>query len=106
MTVTVNDKTFADEVLGSELPVVVVFGASWCQPCKALQPTVDQLAETFGGVVSVIKADIEQAAAAAQANSVRGVPTVVAFRKGEAVAMIAGGVNPSRLKEFVERQAA
>lgn len=106
MSTPLNDTNFADEVLNEDLPVVVLFGASWCQPCKALEPALTQLTEHYAGRVKVVKADVELAAKAAQANSVRGVPTLLAFNRGEVTAMASGGINPGRFKEFVERQVA
>jgi len=103
--IAVTDATFEDEVVRAELPVVVLFGASWCQPCRALKPLLGELAGVHAGRVKVVSADVEQAARAAQANSVRGVPALVAFRGGEAVAMAAGGIPPARLRAFVEQQA-
>lgn len=104
--IAVTDTTFEDEVLASELPVVVLFGASWCQPCKALKPLLEELAGVHADKVKVVSADVDQAARASQANGVRGVPTLIAFRRGEAVAMAGGGIQPSRLRGFVESQAA
>lgn len=104
--IAVTDTTFEDEVLASELPVVVLFGASWCQPCKALKPVLEELAGVHAAKVKVVSADVEQAAKASQANSIRNVPTLVAFRQGHVVAMAGGGVPPSRLRSFIEQQAA
>lgn len=104
--IAVSDVTFGDEVLSSKLPVIVVFGASWCAPCRALKPEAEKLAAEFGEKVKVVSADIEEAMKAAQANGVRGVPTLVAFARGEVVSMAGGGVSPARLREFVSRQAA
>ena len=55
----VTDATFADEVLGSEIPVIVEFGAPWCRPCKAIEPALTEIAAGAAGRVRLVKLDID-----------------------------------------------
>ena len=60
MTIVVTNDTFKKEVLESSIPVLVDFWASWCGPCKALAPTIDQVSEEFNGKVKVVKIDVSE----------------------------------------------
>ncbi|MFO0760391.1 MAG: thioredoxin [Byssovorax sp.] len=78
-----NDGNFEAEVLGSDLPVLVDFTATWCGPCKQLAPIVEKLADELQGKVRVGKLDIDDAPAVARKYGVRSVPTVVVFKGGQ-----------------------
>src|SRR5580704_10539867 len=78
-----NDGNFEAEVLGSDLPVLVDFTATWCGPCKALAPIVEKLADELEGKVKVGKLDIDDSKALAAKYNVRSVPTVIVFRGGQ-----------------------
>lgn len=80
---TFNDQNFDTEVLKSDVPVLVDFTATWCGPCKALAPIVEQLADEFAGKIKVGKLDIDEAPEHTRKYGVRSVPTVMVFRGGE-----------------------
>ncbi|MGD2251690.1 MAG: thioredoxin [Anaerolineales bacterium] len=80
---TVSDGTFQAEVLNSELPVLVDFGAEWCHPCRMLDPIVDELASEWEGKVKVVKVDIDVNVETAMQYGVMGVPTLMVFVQGE-----------------------
>jgi thioredoxin 1 len=96
-----NDGNFEAEVLGSDLPVLVDFTATWCGPCKALAPIVEKLADEFEGKVKVGKLDIDQAQAVARKYAVRSVPTVMVFRGGEKTGQHIGLTNRGKLVELL-----
>lgn len=99
MTVTeVDEATFRDEVLASELPVVVDFYADWCGPCHQLSPIVHALAEKWDGTVRFAKVDIEQSPAIASAYRISSIPAVLLFEAGEPTAWSIG-VKPGYLLE-------
>jgi thioredoxin 1 len=79
----VNEGDFQAEVLDSTLPVLVDFTATWCGPCKMLDPIVKQLAAEWEGKVKVVKLDVDQNSAVAMQYQVMGVPTLMLFSKGE-----------------------
>lgn len=96
-----NDLNFDEEVLKSDTPVLVDFTATWCGPCKALAPIVDQLADELEGQVKVGKLDVDESPVTAGKYGVRGVPTVMVFRGGERSAQHVGLTTKAKLKELV-----
>ena len=86
----VTADNFEDEVIKSEIPVVVDFWAEWCGPCKALSPTVDIIAEEYAGKVKVCKLDVQTEAAVASKYAVSSIPTLLIFKAGEVADRVVG----------------
>ncbi len=86
----ITSDRFEDEVLKSEIPVMVDFWAEWCGPCKALAPTVDQIAEEYAGKMKVYKIDVQTEAALASKYGVSSIPTLLIFKAGEVADRIVG----------------
>lgn len=103
--VTLEDGTFDQEVLKSEIPVLVDFWAVWCGPCKAIAPVVDQIALDFKGKVKVGKMDIDQHQRVAQQYNIRSIPTLLVFKGGRVVDTVVGA-DKSRLLESIKKVAA
>ncbi|MEB2310963.1 MAG: thioredoxin [Sorangiineae bacterium] len=97
-----NDGNFEAEVLKSSVPVLVDFTATWCGPCKALSPIVEQVAEELAGKVKVGKLDIDEAPKTAASYGIRGVPTVMVFKNGERAAQHVGLTTKAKLLALVE----
>ncbi len=90
-TVTpVTDATFQAEVLESEMLVVVDIWATWCGPCKAIAPILDQLAGEYAGRVKIVKLDADQNPETVAASGVTSIPTLGFYRDGERVDMLIG----------------
>lgn len=95
-------ENFTEEVLQSELPVLVDFYADWCNPCKVMAPVVTQLAEELEGRCKVGKCNVEENLAIAQKYRVANIPSFVIFQAGEPVKMMQG-ITPAReLKQRIE----
>ena len=86
----VNDQNFEAEVLNSELPVLVDFWAPECGPCRAMGPTVDELAVEFAGRAKVVKANVHEAPEAAARYGVLSIPSFIVLKDGERHTQLVG----------------
>ncbi|MBV8631195.1 MAG: thioredoxin [Silvibacterium sp.] len=100
--VELSDATFDQEVLQSEQPVLVDFWAAWCGPCKALAPTVDEIATQYAGRVKVAKMDVDRNQATPMRYGIRGIPALLLFKGGKVAEQIVGYVP----KDTIERSLA
>jgi thioredoxin 1 len=100
--IPVNDLNFDVEVLGSGVPVLVDFSATWCQPCRAIAPLVDQLAGEYQGRVKVTTVDIDESPATAQKFRIRGVPTLLMIKEGKVVGQQVGAVPKAKIQQLIE----
>jgi len=87
---SITADTFEDDVLKSDIPVMVDFWAEWCGPCKALGPTIDVIAGEYAGKIKVYKLDVQAEAALAGKYGVSSIPTLVIFKGGEIADRIVG----------------
>jgi len=88
--VEVTDASFDQEVLKSEQPVLVDFWAAWCQPCRAIAPIVDELAQHYQGKVKIGKMDVDRNNATPMRYKVTGIPTLLVFKGGQVVEQLVG----------------
>ncbi len=100
--VQLSDANFDQEVLNSEQPVLVDFWAAWCGPCKALAPTVDEIAIQYAGKVKVAKMDVDRNQATPMRYGIRGIPALLLFKGGKVADQIVGYVP----KDIIERSLA
>jgi thioredoxin 1 len=100
--ITVNDMNFDTEVLASAVPVLVDFSATWCQPCRAIAPLVNQLAGEYEGRVKVTTVDIDESPATAQKFQIRGVPTLLMIKGGKVVGQQVGAVPKARIAALID----
>jgi thioredoxin 1 len=99
----VNDKNFGQEVLNSDLPVLVDFWAAWCGPCRAISPLVEELAKEFSGKVKVTKLNVDENPAIPSQYGVRGIPTLILFKGGKILDQIVGAVPKAKLVAMIEK---
>ena len=101
----ITDKNFDQAVLNSERPVLVDFWASWCPPCKMMQPMVDRLHEELTGAADVLSLNIDQNPQAAAKYQISGVPTFVAFFNGQEVSRKTGALTENQLRSLIDGAA-
>jgi thioredoxin 1 len=100
-TVTLSDGQFRAEVLDSQQPVLVDFWATWCAPCIAMEPALEELAAKYAGRAKVGKLNIEDNQLTAQEWGIRSVPNLLVFKGGKVVGQIASAVSKAKLEEFL-----
>lgn len=103
--VLVTDENFEAEVLKSDLPVVVDFWADDCPPCRALGPIFDELSVEMANKVKMVKMNVYNNPHTPGKFNIRGIPTLIAFKNGQAVATKVGGMSKSQLNQWLESVA-
>ena len=102
-TVTLTDDNFENEVVQSDIPVLVDFWAEWCGPCKVIGPTIDSLAADYLGKIKVAKLNVDDNPRAAGRFGVRSIPTLIVFKDGEAQQSVIGIKPKGQLVDLIER---
>lgn len=99
--IELKEDTFAGEVLNSDIPVIVDFWAPWCGPCKMVGPVFEGIAGDYEGKMKFVKVNVDESGLATE-HGVRGVPTLMVFKGGKAVATLNGGQPKAKIVQFVE----
>lgn len=98
MEIQLSDINFEEEVLRSELPVLVDFWAPWCSPCHMVAPVVEQIAREYGGKLKVGKLNVDEAQSTATEYGVVSIPTLAIFKGGKVVGRLVGAVSRAQLE--------
>jgi thioredoxin 1 len=99
----ITDSTFEQEVLTSEIPVLVDFWAPWCGPCRMVAPVVDELSQDFDGQVKVVKMNTDENPTIASQYAIRSIPTLIVFKDGQPVDRVVGAIPKSTLSNTLEK---
>jgi len=100
--IEITDKSFEKEVLENDTPVLVDFWAPWCGPCKILIPLLEVSAEKFAGKMKICKINVDDNHESAAKFSVRGIPSMLVFKKGQQEAVQVGALSQAQLDTFIE----
>jgi thioredoxin 1 len=100
--VKVSDSSFEQEVLQSELPVLVDYWAEWCNPCKMIAPILDEISQEYAGKLLIAKINIDDNPTIPSQYGVRGIPTLMLFKGGNVEATKVGLLSKSQLVAFLD----
>ena len=98
-----DGSTFNNDVLQSDVPVLVDFWAEWCGPCRMVAPVLDQIAEEGDGRVRIAKLNVDENQEIAMQYGVSSIPTFILFKDGQAADRIMGALPKGAIEQFIER---
>lgn len=101
--VAVTDASFKQDVLESDVPVLVDFWAPWCGPCRMVAPVVDEIAQQYEGQIKVVKLNTDENPNVASQYGIRSIPTLMIFKGGDRVDMVVGAVPKTTLANTLEK---
>lgn len=101
--IDITDDTFDQEVLDSEIPILVDYWAEWCGPCTMIAPMIDEIALEYAGKLKVAKLNIDENQETPKKYVVRGIPTLMIFKHGELAATKVGALSKSQLTAFIDQ---
>lgn len=99
----VSDAEFQKVVLESKQPVLVDFTATWCPPCRAIKPALEELAAQFQGQATIVACDVDQNQATAEKFGIRAMPTLLMFKGGKVVNQLVGAAPKARFEELIRK---
>jgi thioredoxin 1 len=101
--VHVSDESFDRDVLQADTPVLVDFWAEWCGPCKAIGPVLDEAASQYAGRLKIAKVNVDENGSTPAKFHIRGIPTLLLFKKGQLVGQKVGALPKAALTAFIEQ---
>jgi thioredoxin 1 len=99
----VTDQSFEQEVLKSNVPVLVDFWAAWCQPCRQLAPTVESVAQKYEGKAKVVKLNVDDNSQTAARYGIKGIPTLIVFSGGSEADRMVGATSKENISRMIDR---
>lgn len=98
-----SDSNFENDVLKSDRPVLVDFWAVWCQPCRALAPTVEAVAEKYSGSARVVKLNVDDNPSVSQRFGIKGIPTLILFKNGKEEERVVGATSEQAISRMLDK---
>ena len=100
--IEVSDATFEKEIINSDIPAILDFGAEWCMPCKMIEPIVAEIAKEFEGKIKFCKVNVDENTKTATDLTVMNIPTMVFFKSGQEVGRVVGLTSKRDLVKKIE----
>ena len=97
----ITDSSFGQDVLQSDVPVLVDFWAEWCGPCKMISPILEEVAKEMGGKVKIVKMNVDENPQTPAQFGVRSIPTLALFKNGQAISTKVGVLPKGKIVEWV-----
>ena len=104
--IALTDTTFQQDVIKSDVPVLVDFWAEWCQPCKMVSPVLDELGEEYKGKIKVAKMNVDENTQVPSAFGIMSIPTIIIFKGGKPLKTLIGVQGKDTFKKAVEEVIA
>lgn len=101
MEITITSENFEQEVLKSDIPVLLDFWATWCGPCKMIAPVLSQIAEEQAGKIKVGKVNVDEQQDLTMRFSISSIPTLIVFKNGEITNKAVGFMSKSEIEELL-----
>lgn len=101
--VILDSNNFEEEVINSDIPVLVDFWAAWCGPCRMIAPIIDQLADEFQGKAKIGKVNVDEERDLASQYRIMSIPTLILFKDGKIVDQVMGVRPKADLAKFIQR---
>src|SRR2546426_12095457 len=98
-----SDSAFETDVLKSDRPVLVDFWAIWCQPCRALAPTIEAVAEKYSGTATVVKLNVDDNPSVSQRYGIKGIPTLILFKNGREEERVVGATSKESISRLIDK---
>ena len=106
MSLKFDEKNFSNEVMKSEIPVLVDFWAEWCGPCHIMSPIIDEVAKEFEGKVKIGKINVDENQVLASQYGIMSIPTILAFKDGKVVSQLVGARPKKDLVDLINKVIA
>ncbi|HVS82851.1 MAG TPA: thioredoxin [Pyrinomonadaceae bacterium] len=98
-----SDGSFENDVLQSDRPVLVDFWAVWCQPCRALAPTIEVVAEKYASNARVVKLNVDDNPSVSQRFGIKGIPTLILFKNGKEEERVVGATSEQAISRMLDK---
>ena len=98
-----SDENFESDVLKSDRPVLVDFWAVWCQPCRALAPTIEAVAEKYASNAHVVKLNVDDNPSVSQRYGIKGIPTLILFKNGKEEERVVGATSEQAISRMLDK---
>ena len=101
--INTTDESFEEDVISSEIPVLVDFWAEWCGPCKMIGPILEELDNEMGNRINIVKVDVDNNNQTAMKFAIRSIPTLILVKEGAVIAQHIGAASKTQLERFINQ---